>query len=196
MERREIELIPREIEEAKKEEKGLRAVRLIGFGILGLSILIAVVLSSVAGGQMLLTKNLQGKISEREARIGELTAIEEKVGSLADKNDALTQIFRGRRYYSVLYEALEKSIPSGIEVTGTSADAAKSVVGLSGKTQSYLDLAKFLENLVDPALGGAVFTEVALTSVVFDPEKGEAQFAAEAKVLEASLEKGWEGILE
>lgn len=195
MEKREIELIPREIEEAEREKKGLRAVRLIGFGVLGLSILAVALLSSVVGGQMLLAKNLQGKISEKEAKIDELAATEEKVTALADKSGALTQIFRERRYYSILFEALAGSIPMGIEVTGVSAEAAKTVVGLSGETQSYLDLAKFLENLVDPALGGSVFAEVALTSVTFDPNKGVAQFAAEVTVLEASLEKGWEGIL-
>lgn len=195
VEKREIELIPREIEEAKKEEKGLRTARLIGFGVLGLSILAVVLLSSVVGGQMLLAKNLQGKISEKEIRIGELAATEEKVVALTDKNAALSQIFSERSYYSILLEALAKSVPQGITVTGLSAIQTGTKVGLSGETRSYLDLARFLKNLVDPEKGGSLFTQAGLTSVVFDPTKGTAQFVAEATVLETSLKKGWEGIL-
>lgn len=196
MERREIELIPREPEEAIKREKRLRTFRLAGFGFLGLSALILALLLSITGGQTVVTNNLRRQISEKEAQIGELSATEEKVVGFTDKNDALTQIFRERSHYSILLEALKGSIPSGVEVTGLSTSQAETTVGLSGEVQSYTELATFLKNLVDPAKGGSLFTQAGLTSVTFDPTKGTAQFVAEVVIMEGGLKKGWEVLLQ
>lgn len=203
MERREIELIPKELEEARKRGKLLRTSRFVGFGFLGLSILVAVLILSVVGAQTVTRNNLRRQISEKEARVSELSAVEEKVVALADKNTALTQIFSGRSYYSILLEALKKSIPSGVKVIGLSASAelssasqAETVVGLSGETLSYTVLATFLRNLVAPEKGGSLFTQAGLTSVTFDPTKGTAQFVVEVTLMESGLKKGWEALLE
>jgi len=47
VERREIELIPRELEEARKQEKLLGTARLVGFGFLALSILVIFLILSI-----------------------------------------------------------------------------------------------------------------------------------------------------
>jgi len=196
MERREIELIPKELEEKREREKRLRTARFVGFGFLGLSVLVTVLILSVVGAQTVLRDNLLRQISGKEARLSELASTEEKVVALADKNVALTRIFSGRSYYSILLEALEKSVPSGIEVTGLSASQAEATVELSGEIQSYTELAIFLRNLVDPGKGGSLFTQAALTSVTFDPTKGTALFIAEVTLMENGLKKGWEVLLE
>lgn len=195
VERREIELLPEEIEAARKHEKGLRTYRLIGLGILGLAILVLVLLLSLIGGQALLVNNVRRLISEKEAQIGELATTEEKIVGLADKNAALTQIFSARSYYSILLETLRKSVPQGIAITTLSAAQTGEAVNLSGETRSYGDLAKFLKNLVDPKKGGSLFTQVALSSVVLEPTTGKAKFVAEATVVEGGLKKGWETLL-
>lgn len=195
-ERKEIELIPKEVEATRERERKIRTSRLVGFGFLGLSVLILALLLSLIGAQTVMVSSIRRQISEKEARIGELAATEDKVVALTDKSNAMTQIFSGKSYYSVLLEALQKSIPSGVEVTGVSASETEATVGLSGETQSYIDLAKFLENLVDSAMGGSIFTQVALSSVSFDPTTERAQFVAEATVVKANLKKGWEVLLE
>jgi len=194
-ERREIELIPRELEEARKQEKLLQTARLVGFGFLGLSFLVIFLILSIVGAQTVLISNLHRQISEKEARISELSTVEEKVVGLADKNAALTQIFSGRSYFSILLKTLETSIPQGIAITTLSTSQTEEVVALSGETRSYGDLAKFLRNLVDPEKGGSLFTQVALTSVVLEPTTGKAKFVAEATTVEGGLKKGWEELL-
>lgn len=195
LERREIELLPEEIEAARRRERELRTYRLIGLGFLGLAILVLVLLLSLIGGQTLLVNNLRRQISDKEARIGELAAVGEKVVGLADKNAALIQIFSGRSYYSILLETLKTSIPQGIVITNLSTSQTEKVVNLSGETRSYGDLAKFLRDLVDPKKGGSLFTQVALTSVVLEPTTGKAKFVAEVTVAEGGLQKGWEALL-
>lgn len=196
MERKEIELIPKEVEATRERERKIRISRLVGFGFLGLSVLILALLLSLIGIQTVTVNSIRRQISEKETRIGELATTEEKVVALTGKSDAMTQIFGGRSYYSILLEALEESIPSGVGVTGFSAGETEATVGLSGETQSYIDLAKFLENLVDSEMGGSVFSQVALTSVTFDPATEKAEFVAEATVVKANLKKGWEVLLE
>jgi len=195
VERREIELIPRELEEARKQEKLLGTARLVGFGFLALSILVIFLILSIVGAQTVMINNLRRQVGEKGARIGELSTVEEKVVGLSNKNIALTQIFGARSYHSILLQALKKSIPAGIRLNGLSASKTEATVGISGETQSYTELATFLKNLVDPEKGGSLFTQAGLTSVSFDPTKGTAQFVAEVVIIEGGLKKGWEELL-
>lgn len=174
----------------------MRTFRLLGFGSLGLSVLIMVLLLSLVGAQTVQVNNLRRQVSEKETRIGELVAIEEKVVGLADKNNALTQIFGERDYYSILLEALRESIPAGVDVTGLSTSQGEVTVGLSGEIRGYIALAQFLRNLVDPEKGGSLFTQAGLTSVTFDRSSGKAKFVAEVTVVEDGLKKGWKVLLE
>jgi len=175
-ERKEIELIPKEVEAAREQKRKLRTARLIGFGVLGFAVLALVLLLSLIGGQALIVNNLRRQVSEEEARIAELASVEEKVLGLEGKNTALTQIFSRRSHYSILLRALQKSVPRGITIASLSAAQGKTVVDLSGTTKSYGDLAIFLRNLVDSKKGGSLFTEAALTSVALDPTLGVAKF--------------------
>ena len=192
IERREIELIPKELKETKKRSKLIRSTRLVGFGLLGISVLACVIGASVIGSQKVIAGRIQKQIAEKETRIAELNTIEEKLVLFAHKNSGLARIFGDRRYYSTLLDALKKSIPAGVTVTALATSSASNVVGLSGEINTYTELAAFMRDIIDPEKGGSLFTEISLTSVSFDPTTGLAQFVAEATMISDGLKKGWE----
>jgi Tfp pilus assembly protein PilN len=191
VERRGIELVPKELEAEKKKVGLLRSVRLIGFVFLGAAILAIALLYLVVNSRSSSLDSLNQQISDKESRIAEMAETEEKVITLATKNTLLTKILATRSYYSLLLEALQRSIPVGVDVSDLITVGEKA--RLSGSVQSYLSLDSFLRSLVDPAKGGTLFEEVSLTSVSYDATTGEAEFTAEVTLEEDGLLKSENG---
>lgn len=191
VERHGIELVPKELEAEKKKIGLLRSVRLIGFVFLGAAVLATVLLYLVVSSRRSSLNSLNQQISDKESRIAEMAETEGKVVALTTKNTLLTKIFATRSYYSLLFEAVQKSIPIGVDVTDLVTVGGKA--RLSGSVQSYISLDTFLRSLIDPAKGGALFEEVSLTSVSYDASTGEAEFTAEVTIEEGGLLKNENG---
>ncbi len=194
-ERKEIELIPKEVALARREERRLFTFRVAGFAFLGLTLVVLAILLSLIGGQTLLLNNLQRQVSTKEERIADLVEIEKKVTGLANKNNTLTQVFNTRSYYSVLLAAIKKSIPQGVVVTHLSTDQTTPMVNTSGTIRSYSELALFLKNLVDPTKGGSLFTEAGIQSVILDPTTGKAKFTVDITIAAGGLRKSLDDLL-
>lgn len=195
IERRAIELIPRELEAEKRRSHMMRSARLLGFGILGVAVAGSVIILTFVATQKAATNKIQGQITEKETRIGELSETEEKLFLFASKNSALTGIFQTRRYFSFLFDALKNSTPAGVTVTALTAGASADTITVTGEIITYMELATFLRNLIDPAMGGTLFSEVSLTSVNLNPTEGTAVFIAEVSLTSKGLQKGWEALL-
>jgi Tfp pilus assembly protein PilN len=191
VEKRGIELVPKELEAEKKRVGLLRSARLVGFIFLGAVALTTAVLYLVVNSRENALSDLNRQVSDRESTISELSEIEGKVTALTSKNNLFTKIFSSRKYYSLLLEALQKSTPIGVTVTDLTT--VQGEARLSGSVQSYLSLDNFLRSLVDPAKGGALFEEVSLTSVSYDSSTGGAEFTAEVTIEEDGLLKNEDG---
>ncbi len=190
-----IELIPREIEEARKRAVLVRSLRVLGLGLLTLTVMVTAALFSVVQAQKSSLRNIQQQVAAKKAALADLADTEIKVAGLTDKTKALIYIFDNRNYYSLLLEALSKGTPAGVSITDLTA-ASTGEISLTGEVLDYTSLANFLRDMVDPEKGGSLFTEVGLTSVSFNPSTGTAQFTAEAEVVKNGLRGGWESLLE
>ena len=181
-EKKEIELIPKEIEAAKARESLVRNFRRIGIGFFLFSLL-------AFGGIFAFSWSLSTKFSEleqdaatEEAQIAQFAEIESKVLGLTNKSSALRQILTNRDYFSIALAAVSDSRPSNLRVTGITAQTDKNVVTINGETVSYVNLAAFLQNLLDPEKGGVLFTDAVLNSVNLNSAKGTAEFVIEATI--------------
>ena len=190
--KREIELIPEEIEEARRQARKFRIIRLICFGFLGAAGLVVFLLLSAVTAESVALRGLEKEVSEKRAEIDSLADIEKKVIGLADKNNALNEIFLNRSYYSIFLEALNTSTPSGIFVSTLSVGKTKGTIDLNGEALGYNQLAQFLRNLVDENLGGTIFTKAALSSVTADANSGKSRFVVSLSMPEDAIQEGWD----
>uniref|UniRef100_A0A832E0L1 PilN domain-containing protein n=1 Tax=candidate division WWE3 bacterium TaxID=2053526 RepID=A0A832E0L1_UNCKA len=179
-ERKEIELIPKEIEAAKSREARLRQIRLAGFGFFLLSFLIAGGIFAFSWSLSTQLKDLQQESAKQVAQIAQFADVESKVLGLADKSLALTEILTQRDYFSIAVEAVEASRPAELKVTGLTIQKDKTLITINGETANYIVLAAFLQNLLDIQKGGTLFTDVGLSSVNLNSAKGTAEFVIEA----------------
>lgn len=188
-EKREIELIPRELEAAKGLANFLAKLRFVGFGLLGAGVILSVAAWGGALGQEARLNGVEDSISKQTSALAKLADTEKMVLGLQVKSQGVIKIFTERNYFSSLLDALSASTPSGITVKGLEASKDEILVTLSGTTTSYEELSRFLKNLVDPTVGGSIFIEASLTSVVADSATGRAGFVVEAKTRPQALRK-------
>ena len=193
VEKRGIELIPKEIEAAKERKVLIARLRWAGFGVLGASLGLSLLLWGGVGIQTTRLTSLEEAVGEQTSKVVAFAETEEMVLGLAAKSAVLRKIFTERDYFSLLLEAMEKSTPPGLTVTGLSARRDEARVTISGETLGYVELADFLKNLVNVNLGGTLFTEAALTSVTLDPASGKVDFVAEVTMRRNGLKKSLSG---
>jgi len=193
-EKHRIELIPKEVRAVKTRTLLIRSLRLGGFVLLGAVVLVTVGLLAAVQAQTAALEDVQQQVAVEEAKLADLSEVEAKVTGLAAKSAVVGYVFEHRKYYSLLLEALSKSTPDGVTVTGLSVSQGDEI-GLTGEVMSYTHLANFLRDLVDPEKGGSLFTEVGLASVTFNPVEGTAQFAANVTMARNGLSGGWESLL-
>jgi len=164
-----------------------------GFGVLGASLGLSLLLWGGVGIQTTRLTSLEEAVGEQTSKVVAFAETEEMVLGLAAKSAVLRKIFTERDYFSLLLEAMEKSTPPGLTVTGLSARRDEARVTISGETLGYVELADFLKNLVNVNLGGTLFTEAALTSVTLDPASGKVDFVAEVTMRRNGLKKSLSG---
>ncbi|MEX0587472.1 MAG: hypothetical protein WD940_01280 [Patescibacteria group bacterium] len=187
VEKREIELIPKEIEAAKTRESLVRKFRLGTIFFFLVSLL-------AFGGIFAFSWTLSSRLTEleqdaavEETQIAQFSEIESQVLGLADKSAALNKILAERDYFSIALSATEASRPSNLRVAGLTVQKDKDTVTINGETQTYVILAAFLQNLVDPAKGGVLYTNAVLNSVNLNSSKGTAEFVIEATIKKNGL---------
>lgn len=189
VERRAIELIPKEVEAAQGRGGLLKRFRLFGLGFFLICLL-------TAGGIFAFRATLSAQLNNRkkesvkqEVQIAQLSEVEVQVLGLADKSAALSTILTQRDYLSIVLAAVLSSLPSNLEVTGITAQKGKDTVTIKGETASYVILAAFLQNLADEDKGGISFTDAVLSSVNLNSAKGTAEFVIDAAILKNGLKK-------
>jgi hypothetical protein len=189
VERKEIELIPKEIEAAKIQEVLLRRFRLASFGFFLLTLLI---FGGIFAFRLSLTAQLdklKKQSASEEVKIAQYADVESKVLGLEYKSSAVTEILSQREYLSIALSAVSASQPSGLKVTGISVTRGENAATIKGETANYVILAAFLQNLVDKDKGGVLFTDAVLSSVTLNSSKSKAEFVIEASMLKNGLRK-------
>lgn len=176
MTKRDINLLPAEVQEFKKGEKIKRSlvnISLLAFLSIGLLSLV----SSALLVQVSISTNSLKKESEREAiKVNDLSIFENEVRRLEKKLTAVDKIIGSRARYSVLLTSLSRSIPADILVTSL-ATFGQEKVSLSGFSQSYISLSKFITSLLDLSLGGAVVDSVDITAASLDESSGKVRYS-------------------
>jgi len=194
VEKGKIELIPEEVIGEKKKEKVQRLANAGGVLFLIICALVTVGLLAVLSAQKSALSNVQKQVAAKQAELSSMVDMEKKIIGLDTKSSTLTSVLSERRYYSLLLDALEKSLSYGVSIVSLGIDS-NNTIGITGEVQSYDNLAAFLRDAVDPEKGGSLFEEVILSSVNFSATGGAIQFNATISFPAEALKGGWESLL-
>jgi hypothetical protein len=189
IERREIELIPKEIEAAKGQEVLLRKFRLASFGFFFLTLLIFGGIFAYRLSLSAQLDNLKQQSAGEVAKIAQYADVESKVLGLTYKSSAVDKILSQREHFSIALAAVSASQPSGLKVTGVDVTRGENTATIKGESANYVILAAFLQNLVDSGKGGKLFAEAVLSSVTLNSSKSRAEFVIEATMIKNGLIK-------
>jgi len=189
VERREIELIPKEIEAAKGQEVLLRKFRLASFGFFFLTLLIFGGIFAFRLSLSAQLDNLKQQSASEVAKIAQYADVESKVLGLTYKSSAVDKILSQREHFSIALAAVSASQPSGLKVTGVDVTRGENTATIKGESANYVILAAFLRNLVDSGKGGKLFAEAVLSSVTLNSSKSRAEFVIEATMIKNGLIK-------
>ena len=189
IERREIELIPKEIEAAKGQEVLLRKFRLVSFGFFFLTLLIFGGIFAYRLSLSAQLDNLKKQSVSEVAKIAQYADVESKVLGLTYKSSAVDKILSQREHFSIALAAVSASQPSGLKVTGVDVTRGENTATIKGESANYVILAAFLQNLVDSGKGGKLFAEAVLSSVTLNNSKSRAEFVIEATMIKNGLIK-------
>ena len=189
IERREIELIPKEIEAAKGQEVLLRKFRLVSFGFFFLTLLIFGGIFAYRLSLSAQLDNLKQQSASEVAKIAQYADVESKVLGLTYKSSAVDKILSQREHFSIALAAVSASQPSGLKVTGVDVTRGENTATIKGESANYVILAAFLRNLVDSGKGGKLFADVVLSSVTLNSSKSRAEFVIEATMIKNGLIK-------
>lgn len=184
-----IELIPKEIAQAKTRATLLTRIRIISFGIFFISLVALGAIFYYRQTQLSVLEGVETEAFDEEAKIAQYADIEEKTLGLEAKSSAIPQLVSDRNYHSVALAAVEASRPSGIVVAGLVTSSEKTDIDINGSTFSYSQLANFLDNLIDTSKGGVLFSQASLTSVNLDASSGKVNFIIEALIVKNGLKK-------
>ncbi len=165
-----INLLPRE---EKKQRTSLSAVKTSTL----IAIILLVVVGSATSYYYISTfrlnhsiKSLEASIERSRKEINNLASIEIVARNLDARYRSLKTFLEERPNYSYLFEELERRMPSSIVLTSVSI-AEGSRLQVSGVTDTYVGIARFMYDLEDPNFSGApskfrsLFTQVSLNSV-------------------------------
>ena len=176
MPRKDINLLPVELKEQKKTEKVKTSV-----GNFFLILLVVVGLIAIGSSLILINLKLTGdkqvKDGQRaQEKIKDLSVVEAESNRLESKIRSISQIISGKSKYSVLLSSVSKAAPSEATITSLTT-FGENRISVSGTVQSYLVLSKFVTSLMDPALGGKLFSNADLTGASLDEISGKIRFS-------------------
>lgn len=185
MQKRDINLMPEEIQAGKRRQERRRLL------ILG-SIALAMVAASLTAAVLAFVTILQSDtevtkaaIEQEKAKIEKFEETENSAKRLKLKADAVSSILRSRDQYSLLLQTFTDISPEDVEIVNLGVSG--NVVSISGVAKSYVAVAKFLIVSVEEEKGGIIFTSTELNSVSLDSKTGEARFAITLVLKEGAL---------
>jgi Tfp pilus assembly protein PilN len=186
MERRDINLLPKELVVRRRQQEQKKAVNFLAaaFFVVSLGISTAFFLYLFFLSQS--TKSVVAAVSKEEQKIANLRLLEEDARRLEVKSSALYSILKSKKKYSYLLEILAKAAPAGVRVTSL-VTAPSGEIQVAGLADSYVILSRFLLNILDPQIGGEIFAAADLNSVNLDERVGGARFLTTFYLKEGSL---------
>lgn len=176
MPRKDINLLPVELKEQKKTEKVKTSV-----GNLALVLLVVAVLAAIGSSVILINLKLMGNKQTQDSqkaqvKIKDLGVVEAEASRLGSKILSISNIISTKSRYSVLLSNVSKAAPSEATITSLTT-FGENRVSVSGTVQSYLVLSQFVTSLMDPAIGGKLFSNVDLTGASLDEVSGKIRFS-------------------
>lgn len=173
---RDINLLPQDIKSKRREEKVKNSLGSFFLVLLIISGLLAFISSTLLVQANLSQNRIKNDIAKNQGKIKDLGIIESEAQRLDRKIMALGGIIAQRQRYSLLLTAIEKSIPYEISINNL-ATFAETKLSVSGFSASYQSLSHFITALLDPVLGGKVFSGADLTSASLDEVSGKIRFS-------------------
>lgn len=183
---RDINLLPQEVKSQRKKDKvkdSLGNLSLIILGIIGTLSLVSLAILFQA---KLRLGSLKGEINRQQSKIKDLVIIETEARRLDVKIVALAKIIDRRKRFSLLLAAIGNSTPQEINITNL-ATFTDNKVSVSGQAAGYASLSRFITTLIEPTLGGKVFSAADLTSASLDEVTGKIRFSLTLYLKEGSL---------
>jgi len=176
MVRKEINLLPVELKEKKKTEKVKTSL-----GNLSLVFLVIAGLVAFGSSTVLINLKLSGDkqtkdILRVQEKIKDLAVVESEASRLESKILSISKIVSTKNKYSVLLSSVSKAAPSEVTITSMTT-FGENKVSVSGTVQSYLVLSKFVTSLMDPGIGGKIFSNADLTGASLDDVSGKIRFS-------------------
>lgn len=186
IERKDINLLPKELVVKRKQQEQKKTINLlaVAFFLVSLVLSFSVFLYSIFLSQSV--KGVAAAVNKEEQKVRDLNLLEEDARRLEAKSSALFTILKSKKKYSYLLEVLANSAPAGVRVTSL-VTAVTGEVQVSGLADSYVILSRFLLNILDPQIGGVIFSSADLNSVNLDERVGGARFLATLYLKEGSL---------
>lgn len=180
----EINLLPKEIQNNKSNNRWGRSLKITSI----IFLLLMLVVSTIFWGLSFLTSR---NVKIQEAKIAGVTSalmatsdFEKDVVKLGTKAQTLTTILKTQPRYFVLLNSLSSKVPLDIKITEiTILSPTKTTVG--GVSTSYLSLSQFLKVL--SVSQDNIFSGVTLNNVVLDSVTSQVRFTMELAVKETSL---------
>lgn len=184
---KDINLLPIEFTNERKRKERKKSLNIFAYIFLGICVFIS---SIVFLYHFLLTRSLKTlavTVSKEEQKIKDLKVVEEEGIRLEVKNNALVDILKLQKKYSFLLDTISKSAPAGLKINSLVSSVADDVQ-VSGVADSYAILSRFLINLIDPEMGGSIFSSADLNSVNLDERVGGARFLMTLYLKKGSLQ--------
>lgn len=176
-----IDLTPREEILEQKKKTYVKIGSVIAFVVLFITLLISGYFFVVYMGLSNQINSLNAQIGGLRSEISDLSDVEISARNLDIKVSYLTKMFNNRDNYSVLMEELEKRIPAGTFIDNSSL-GPDNTINLSGKSENYLLVSQFVNNISDPNFANAgeglssLFVSVSLNSVSLDQQSAFADY--------------------
>lgn len=186
MERKDINLLPKELVVKRQRQEQKKLINLLALAFFIFSLLFSLVVLLYTFFTLQSEKKTAAAAAVEEQKVTDLRLLEEDARRLEVKSAALFSILREKKRYSYLLDVLAKATPESVKVSSL-ATAPGGEVQVAGLADSYLALSHFLLNILDPEIGGVVFSSADLNSVSLDERVGGARFLATFYVKEDSL---------
>lgn len=175
-----INLIPQSEVIEQQKTKAVKTSTVASLVILALLVLVSAYILVVTGGIKKQIKSADDSISTLRGSINELSLIEISARNLDTKFKVLNNLFTQRPRYSALLEELKVRKPAEINID--SLDVKPEALNISGKADSYIAIAGFVNNLLNKSFEGGneklkeLFTTVSLNSVSLEKSTNVVNF--------------------
>lgn len=181
-----INLLPTELVVKREESAKNKSYNLVAVGFFIVSVLLSLIVSLYSLYLAQSLKGLNSLVKKEETKVNDLKVLEQDAIRLEDKAAALTEIFTRKKKFSKLLEIMSLTTPEGVKITSLSSSSTDSLQ-VSGAADSYINISQLLLNILNPEIGGLVFSGAELNSVNLDERLGGARFLLTLRLKPGSL---------